>query len=334
MHDEHAHAHDHGPHGHGHASRGHADGEAGHSHAPVATSGNRGRILLAALLTCGFMLVEVAAGVATGSLALLADAGHMLTDSVALILAYVAYRMSERSGTSRMTYGFDRMKILVAYTNGLSVLAIAVWIIAEAIGRLAAPRPVLGGAMLAVAAVGLALNVVVLLILAGGDRESLNLRGAILHVLGDLLGSVAAIVAALVILVTGWFPADPLLSMLVALLLVASAWRLVRDSALILLEAAPAHIDRNRVADDITANVSDVEDVHHMHVWSLDGNRLMATLHARLREGADAERSIGAIKARLREAHGVRHATVEIETSHACPDEAAPLVARERRARS
>jgi cobalt-zinc-cadmium efflux system protein len=175
---------------------------------------------------------------------------------------------------------------------------------------------------------------VVFQVLRGGDRDSLNLRGAILHVLGDLLGSAAAVLAALIILGTGWLPADPLLSVLVAVLLLVSAWRLARDSSLILLEAAPPNIDRNRVADDLTANVSGVTNVHHMHVWSLDGRRMMATLHARLRLGADAEESIGAIKARLREAHGVSHATVEVETGQACPDEFAATAKNRMEARN
>jgi cobalt-zinc-cadmium efflux system protein len=280
-------------------------------------------VLLAAVLTCGFMVAEVVGGFFTGSLALLADAGHMLTDSVALVLAYLAYRMSERPGTSRMTYGFDRLKILVAYTNGLTVLGIALWIVVEAIHRLGTPMPVLGAPMLAIAAAGLILNIIVFVILSGGDRESLNLRGAILHVLGDLLGSVAAIVAAIIILATGWLPADPFLSMLVAALLVFSAWKLMRESGLILLEAAPAHVDRNTVAADLTAHAEGVSDIHHMHVWTLDGRQLMATLHARLRPGADAEQSIRSIKARLSVAHGIHHATVEVETSDACPDEIA-----------
>jgi len=305
-------------HGHRH---GHDHSDHDHEHAPEVEARNKGRVLLAAVLTCGFMIAEAAGGLLTGSLALLADAGHMLIDSVALVLAYLAYRMSERPGTSRMTYGFDRLKILIAYTNGLTVIGIALWIIIEAMQRLIEPTPVLGAPMLSIAAVGLVLNIAVLFVLHGGDRESLNLRGAILHVLGDLLGSVAAIAAAIVILTTGWLPADPLLSILVALLLVVSAWRLMQESGLILLEAAPAHIDRNAIAADLAANAVGVMDIHHMHVWGLDNRQLMATLHARLRPGADAEQGIGAIKARLSAAHGIHHATVEIETGEACPDE-------------
>lgn len=278
-------------------------------------------MLIAAVFTCGYMIAEAVGGLFTGSLALLADAGHMLTDSVALVLAYVAYRMSEQPGTSRMTYGFDRLKILVAYTNGLSVLVIALWITVEAVQRYTSPEPVLGGPMLVIATLGLVVNVGVFFVLNSGDRESLNLRAAILHVLGDLLGSIAAIAAALIILATGWYPADPLLSVLVSLLLVYSAWKLIRDAGLILLEAAPPNIERNEVADDIAAHAEGVSNIHHMHVWSLDDRQLMATLHARLAKNADAERAIGAIKKRLSEEHGIHHATVEVETGEACQDE-------------
>jgi cobalt-zinc-cadmium efflux system protein len=306
--------HDHSghPHGHGHN---HA-----HDHLGPVSAGNRRRLAVAALLTCGFMLAEAAGGLFTGSLALLADAGHMLTDSVSLVLAYVAYRMSERPGTSRMTYGFDRLKILVAYTNGLTVFAIALWIVAEAVRRFSAPEVVLGGPMLVIAALGLVVNIVVFLVLHGGERESLNLRGAILHVVGDLLGSVAAIVAAGIILASGWMPADPLLSCLVAVLLLWSAWKLVREAGMILLEGAPADIDRNRVAADLARNAVGVLDIHHMHLWTLDGQQKLATLHARLAEDADAEASIAAIKERLSKAYGIRHATVEVETGPHCPD--------------
>jgi cobalt-zinc-cadmium efflux system protein len=308
----HSHEHDHATHGHDHS---------GHDHVHGGAGGNRGRLLLAALLTGGFMIAEAVGGVLTGSLALIADAGHMLTDAVALTLAWLAYRVADRPGTHRMTYGFDRLKILVAYTNGLAVLGIALWIGIEAAMRFAAPAPVLAAPMLAIATVGLCVNVAVFAILHGGDRASLNLRGAMLHVASDLLGSLAAILAAIIIMATGWTPADPLLSVLVMLLLVRSAWRLVRESGLILLEAAPPHIDRNEVARDISAHSEGVADVHHMHVWSLDGRQLMATLHARLQPGADAEASIAAIKARLASKHGIDHATVEVETGQACPEE-------------
>lgn len=306
-----AHVHSHGS---GHS---HAHGSHGHAH----SSGDKGRMLLAAVLTGGFMVVEAIGGLLTGSLALLADAAHMLTDAVALTLGYLAFRISERPGTSRLTYGFDRLKVLVAYTNGLAVFAIALWIAFEAAQRFASPAPVLGGSMLAIAASGLMLNALVFAILHGGDRHSLNMRGATLHVVGDMLGSIAAMAAALIILLTGWTAADPVLSLLVCLLLVRSAWSLIGESGHILLEGAPAEIDRNAVARDLAEHSAGVENVHHMHVWSLDERRKLATLHAKLQCGADAEVSIRAIKSRLASAHGIAHATVEVETGPDCPDE-------------
>ena len=298
------------------------DSHEGHAHGlGEAETGNRRRVLLAAVLTTGFMFAEAVGGWLTGSLALLADAGHMLTDSVSLVLAYVAYRVSDRPGTGQMTYGFDRLKILVAYTNGLTIFAIAVWIVVEAAGRLAEPNPVAAAPMLAIATGGLVVNIVVFAILHGGDRTSLNLRGAILHVLGDLLGSVAAIAAALIILLTGWTPADPLLSVLVAVLLFVGAARLVREAGVILLEGTPREMDRDAVSRDVEANVTGVTGVHHMHIWTLDGRRRLATLHACLAAGVAPEAAIAAIKLRLRESHGVAHATVEVEPDGRCADD-------------
>ena len=312
------HDHDHGHSGHGHPDHGHA----GHSHGPSGHdhgSTDKKRVLIAACLTGGFMVAEAAGGLITGSLALLADAGHMLTDSIALWLAWYAFHLAERPATRNLTYGFGRVKTLVAYTNGIAIFAVAVWIVYEAARRFVAPEPVLGGPMLVVATLGLVVNIVGFLVLHGGDRESLNMRGAILHVLGDMLGSMAAIVAALVILATGWTPIDPILSVLVALLILATAWRLMREAAHVLLEGVPANLDRDGIARDIEANVAGVREVHHMHVWSMDGTKNMATLHACLADGADAYTSVTAIKARLAGKHGIDHATVEPEFG-ACTD--------------
>jgi cobalt-zinc-cadmium efflux system protein len=296
-----------------------------HGHAHAAGSGshrsNRRRVLAAAILTTALMLAEVVAGVLTGSLALLADAAHMLTDTASLVLAYAAFRVSGRPATQRLTYGFERIQTVAAYTNGLTVLLLAVWIVVEAIGRLRAPVPVLAGPMLAVAVAGLAVNIGAFWVLHGGDRASLNLRGAIIHVLGDLLGSVAAIAAALIILATGWTPADPLLSVAVAAILVRSGWTLVRDSGLVLLEGVPMHLDRNAVARDLERAIPGVDEVHHMHIWSLDGRRTMATLHARHAASAVTEPAVAAIKDRLRADHGIDHTTVEVERD-CCADTA------------
>jgi cobalt-zinc-cadmium efflux system protein len=272
------------------------------------------RVLIAALLTTGFMVVEAVGGILAGSLALLADAGHMLTDSVSLLLAWYAFHLAGRPATNGMSYGFGRVKTLVAYTNGLAIFVVGAWIVYEAIERFEHPSTVLGGPMLAVGVAGLAVNVIAYLVLHGGDRENLNMRGAILHVLGDLLGSVAAIVAAVVILLTGWYPIDPILSALVAVMLFASAWRLTRDAGRLLLEGAPGTADPETIARDLESAISGVEDVHHIHIWSLDGKSNLATMHVEIAAKADAAAIVAQVKQRLASMHGIAHATIEIDT--------------------
>ena len=313
--DHRGHGESHGP-GHAHeptfhsgAALGHDDGHSGHTHEGT----DRKRVLIVAMLTAGFMVAEAAGGWLTGSLALVADAGHMLTDSIALWLAWYAFRLGDRPATSRMTYGFGRVKTLVAYTNGITIFAIALWICYEAVLRFMAPPPVLAGPMLVVAVLGLLVNVAGFAILHGGDRASLNMRGALLHVLGDMLGSVAAIVAALAILATGWTPIDPILSVLVAVIILSTAWRLMKDAAQVLLEGAPNNVDSAAIVDDLEHAVAGVREVHHLHVWSIDGAKNLATLHARLAEGTDPHGAVAALKARLATKHGVAHATVETE---------------------
>jgi cobalt-zinc-cadmium efflux system protein len=284
-----------------------------HGHSHSHGRGNERRMLIAALLTGGFMLAEVVGGLISGSLALLADAGHMLTDFAALLLAWLAFRFSRWDADRSRTYGFDRLQVLVAFTSGLSLFVISGFILVEAIKRFAEPIEVLGGMMLAIAVAGLVVNIAVFAILHGGDRENLNVRAATVHVLGDLLGSVGTVVAAGIIITTGWMAADPLISMLVVLMILYSAWKVVRDSAHILLEGTPTGLKLIEIEADLEANVAAVDDVHHIHAWSITQERPMITLHARLRDGAVADAAIAAIKARLKERFGISHATVEVE---------------------
>ncbi|HUD51340.1 cation diffusion facilitator family transporter [Parvibaculum sp.] len=308
----HHHEHGHGHHGHEHDHRGHD--HRGHAHG----AGNERRVLIALWLTGGFMIVEAAGGILSGSLALIADAGHMLTDTGALALAWIAVRLAKRPADDERSYGWHRAEILAAFLNGVAMLALSAWIIFEAAMRLAEPSPVLGGPMLVVAIGGLAVNILSFFMLHGAG-DSLNLKGAALHVLGDLLGSVAAIAAAIVILFTGFMPIDPMLSVLVALLILRSAWKVTRDSAHILMEGTPHGLDPDAIAADLVKTVAGVADVHHVHAWSLTPGQSLVTLHAHLVDGADAHAALSGIKARLGSHFGIGHATVQIEQG-ACAD--------------
>lgn len=295
-------------HGHHHHSLGHASGE------------NRRRLTIALAITATFMVIEIAGGLISGSLALLADAGHMFTDSVALALAVFAFAISERPADSRRTFGYHRVQILAAFVNGITLVAIVIWIVVEAVRRLLSPPEVVASTMLYVAIAGLIVNIAAFLVLHGGDRDNLNMRGAALHVLSDLLGSVAAIVAAVVIIRTGWMPVDPLLSMLVAALILRSAIIIVRRSAHILLEGAPAWLDVDEMTRHIVASVPGVYGVHHVHVWGLTQERLMLTMHISVdSQTNDWGAATRAVKALVKERYGIGHSTIEVE-SEVCAD--------------
>lgn len=286
----------------------------GHDHGHTHSHGtqNQRAVGIAALLTGGFMIAEVVGGVVSGSLALLADAGHMLTDFAALVLAWFAFRLARRPADEGRTYGFDRFSVLAAFVNGLTLFVIAGWIFFEAYKRLSQPVEVIGGLMLWVALGGLVVNILAFWVLSRGEGDNLNVRAAALHVAGDLLGSVAALVASLVIIFTGWMPIDPLLSVLVALIILRSAWYVVREAAHILLEGAPKEFDRRKVAETIVAQVPGVSRVHHVHAWSITQERPMATLEAEVGDAVDIEQIRQSIKQVLKESFGIDHTTVEI----------------------
>jgi cobalt-zinc-cadmium efflux system protein len=311
---QHSHGHTHDTHAHDHDDHGHS-----HEHDHGRTANERS-VGLAALLTGGFMVAEVVGGVLAGSLALLADAGHMLTDFASLALAWLGFRLTRRPADWRRTYGFDRFAVLVAFVNGITLFAIAAWIVVEAVQRLNAPVTVLGGPMLWVAAAGLGVNVLAFFVLRSGDKENLNIRAAVLHVIGDLLGSVAAVIAALVILATGWMPIDPLLSIVVALIILRSAWRVVADSGHILLEGSPPGVDSRTLRDHLRSTLPFVLDVHHVHAWSISQERPMVTLHASIAASTDSGLAVREIKRQLALHFRITHATIEIEFD-ACGDE-------------
>jgi cobalt-zinc-cadmium efflux system protein len=300
---EHADAgHDHGHGGHHH----------GHSHGAAGVTDEK-RIGWAFIIIFGFMLVEVAGGIYAGSLALLADAGHMVSDAIALGMSWVALRVGKREANLKHTYGYKRLEVLVAFVNGCTLFVIAGWIVFEAARRFMEPVHVLGGPMLAVAIAGLLSNIVAFLVLNGGNRENLNMRSAWLHVLGDMLGFFIAIVAAGIILLTGWSPVDPLLSIVVALIILKSAGEIVTSSSHILLEGSPEGFDPKALGDDLLANVPSVADVHHIHAWSLTSEDSMVTLHVRCKPEADPALVIPAINERLKSQFKITHSTIQID---------------------
>lgn len=293
---------DHNHHGHNH-----------HGHHHHGDGANERRVFWAMLLTGSFMVVEVAGGLISGSLALVADAAHMLTDTASLAMAWLAFRFSRKPADTMRSYGYQRLQVLAAFVNGISLLAIVAWIAVEAVQRLISPVEVMSATMLAVAVAGLVVNVGAFALLHGGDRGNLNIRGALLHVMGDLLGSAAAIVAALVIMFTGWMPVDPLLSLLVAALILRSGWALVRQSSHILLEGTPTDVDVAAMKAALCEAIPEVSDIHHVHVWSLTEERPLVTLHATVAADADYNQVLAAIKQVLEDRFAIRHSTVQME---------------------
>ena len=285
-----------------------------HAHVHEASESNLKRVMIALVLTGTFMFVEVVGGILSGSLALLADAGHMLTDTMALALAAAAFHVSKRPPGGNLTYGYQRFQILAAFVNGLSLLLIVGWILYEAVERFIYPRDILGETMLVVAAAGLVVNIFSFAVLHTGDQENLNIRGAALHVAGDLLGSVAAIVAAIIIIYTGWTLIDPILSVAVAMLILRSAWSLDKRSAHVLLEGAPDWLDVADMQERVVDNVPGVSGIHHVHVWGLTPQQLMLTMHVTLADNVPSQSDVvRRVKAFVEQEYGIGHSTVEVE---------------------
>ena len=283
-----------------------------HAHAPAVTRDNERKVLLAFCLTATFMVVEIVGGVLSGSLALIADAGHMLTDAAALALAYAAFVFGKRAADQRRTFGYLRFEVVAGFVNAITLFAIVGWIIYEAVQRFQNPHAVLAGPMLAVAVAGLLVNIAVLWILTRGDADHVNIKGAALHVLGDLLGSVGAIVAAIAIYYTGWAPIDPLLSVIVALLIVRSAWKLAGESVHILLEGAPPDISPAQIERLLLA-LPGIAAVGHVHIWQITSGRTLATLHVCPADNAQARAVVRAAAAELKAQLNIEHATIEID---------------------
>jgi cobalt-zinc-cadmium efflux system protein len=284
-----------------------------HQDAASASEGQQRRLTLALALAASYMLAEVAGGLWTGSLALLADAGHMLSDVFALSLSVFAFRLARRPATPQQTYGHHRTEILAALVHGLLLVGVSVYILREAFERIEAPREILGGPMLAIATGGLLVNLTALWILSEGRHHNLNVRGAWLHVMSDALGSVAAIAAGGLIWTFGWSWADPVASLVIAALIVYSAWTLLGEVVGVLMEWAPSHIDVPEVERSIAA-LPGVLAVHDLHIWTISSGRISLSGHVVSEEEHDHVKLLQKVTDLLHQRFDISHATIQIET--------------------
>ncbi len=345
---DHDHDHDH-PHGHGHGhghtrghdhdhdhNHGHGDD---HDHGPAPRAATHAKpthehghghdhdhdhsgagLGIAFWLIGGFTIVEALGGYWSGSLALLADAGHMFVDTLALALAFFAHRLARRPASESRTFGHSRLQVLAAFVNSLLLLGIVVAILIEAGQRLMSPHAINAPLALGVALAGVGVNLVAAWLLHGNEHD-LNVRAAYLHVLSDLAGSGAAVLAALIVMTTGWLPADPWLSLVVTALIARGAWQLLRHSAHVLQEGAPQGFDAGGLAGRLLETVPSVTDVHHVHAWSLTPRETLLTMHARLAPGADAAAALAALKRVLIDEYAITHSTIQLEASDCADDD-------------
>ena len=282
----------------------------GHGHDHASHASTRGlRIALA--LTAGLLVIELIGGVVSNSLALLADAGHMFTDAGALGLSLFVAWFTLQPETPRKSYGYLRWEILAAFINGATLLLISAWILLEAVMRMRHPEPVRGGLMLVVAIAGLIVNVIAARVLHPASGENMNVRGAYLHVLGDLLASVGTVVAAILIRYTGWLLADPLVSFLTTAIIIRGSWQLVRESVDILLESTPRHIDLAVVRTQLEA-IPGIESVHDLHVWSVSPKMVAMSAHAIVRDSEAQQHCLEHIHDAMK-LFGIQHVTVQLE---------------------
>ena len=278
----------------------------------AARSANRRALAIALVLTAVVLVAEVVGGIFTNSLALLADAGHMLSDVLALSLALFAIWMANRPASARRTFGYQRAEVLAAAANGALLLLVAAYVFWQAAQRFADPPEVRSAPMLGIAIVGLLANAVSALILRSQEARSLNVRGAFYHVLGDLLGSVGAIAAGIIMLTTGWFLADPLASVIIGLLVVFGAARLLRESLAVLLETVPSHIDPRKVETALTATPG-VVGLHDLHIWTVTSGLVALSCHCELAGERDSDEVLAELCDMLHERFEIHHVTIQPE---------------------
>lgn len=284
----------------------------GHSHEHHHHGGSSGRLMISLLLTLSFAAVEAIGGWWSGSLALLGDAGHMFTDSAALVIALVAAIMMQRPPSDRLTYGHGRIEVIAAIVNSVFMLLIVAGIVIEAIDRFRNPGAIDAASVMLIGGVGLIVNVFVALVLSG-DSHNLNTRAALLHVIGDLLGSVAAIVSGVVIYFWGWLPADPIVSIFICSLIVVSSFRLLREATNIIMEGVPGHLDLREVGEAMAGGNEAVRSVHDLHIWTLSSGHIALSAHVVISEMEQWPTVLQAEQQLLQTRFGISHATLQPE---------------------
>lgn len=285
------------------------DGEHERPHRKPPTTATLSALKAGLALTAGFAIVEAIGGWLAGSLALISDAGHMATDSASFVVALIAQYVARRPPSPHASFGYARSEVLAAFVNALGMLALVVWIAVEAVSRLLSPIPVKGTMVMVVAIIGLLVNLFVAWMLSRA-RGSINARGALLHVFGDILGSVAAIVAGAVIAYTGWTPIDPILSVAVALLILRSTVALLRESGAVLLERVPAHLSYEAIGQAL-AGLPGVTGVHDLHIWTMSADRPALSAHVNLAEGAQWPATLASAQRLLARDFGIDHVTLQ-----------------------
>lgn len=296
--------------GHSHSHDEHSHGGVGHSHG--GRSQNSRALAIALAITATYTVAEVIGGLLTGSLALLADAAHMLSDNFSLGLALFAFWLSAKPPTPDQSFGYKRAEILAALFNGVTLVVISIWIFYEAYRRFQDPPEILGGWMMAVAVMGLFVNIAAALVLSRSEGESLNLQGALRHILADLAGSAGVIAAAVVILLTGWYLADPLISVLIGVLVLASSWKLLKESANILLEQSPPGMDAEEVGERMVG-VEGVEEVHDLHVWMITSGFPALAAHVLVGNDQDCHERRRELEKVIYREFGIEHTTLQVD---------------------
>lgn len=284
------------------------------------TAANGRRLLLALGVIVVFMVVEFVGGIISGSLALVADAAHMLTDAAALGLAASAQFFALRPADSKLHFGYRRAQVLAAFVNGILMMVLLAWILFEALTRFLNPVDINSSLMLWVAIAGLGANIIAFLILHRGEKGDVNMRGALLHVVGDLFGSVAAIIAAIVITFTGWTQIDPLLSIFVAVLIGISAYRLLRETSLILLEGAPENVSVEDLSAGLKEACPEIKDVHHVRIWQITEGNPRITMHICVDDAVEAEKALKTAKAYVAETFHIHKSTIQVDFGGNCID--------------